>query len=520
MILRADSKYTWLLALSAAFLMAVGVKFAYCAETSPEKKIIILPFYIPPGNGDSELREFRDHVNKRVRSSIELLGHAFALESQENTEKLLDGRSAVEDDQEAQQIGKNSGADLVIYGALSTTGPLFHMRGVVWDLAKGREMVATDVKVGNIHALPGVLELFISTINMRLLGSPTLPLYKTEPGTGTGLAGLGRPQSLLAIPRDTGPWRSPEIATPLWGMAIGDLDGDGRNESVFLGETGITIGRVERGNLTTLAHLSQAPVRYISAEVADIDGDGLAELIVTYLTPVGIESAIVKYKNRVFEVSEKFPDFILRTVSESVGDEKVLVGQRTDVSDLFSGEMVRFRHVDGRITPGGSVRMPPGTLILSQTAGELGKNKDFLRVILNQDQRLMIFDKDNQLLAQVSDRIYGLDRRMRIPSPTGYRDVVFPGTLIIADTDGDGENELLTIKESNGGSYVQALVWDGSQLVEKWKTVRTPGLISDFRIGDLKNEQNRSLVLILLKPTPFPALTSPRSIIYAYDLMP
>ncbi len=132
----------------------------------------------------------------------------------------------------------------------------------------------------------------------------------------------------------------------------------------------------------------------------------------------------------------------------------------------------------------------------------------------------MVFDKDNRLVAQVSDRIYGIDRRLRIPSSRGYRDVVFPGTLIVADTDGDGENELLVIKESNGGSNVQALVWDGGQLVEKWKTVRTPGLISDFRIGDLKNEQVRSLVLILLKPSPFPALTGPRSIVFAYDLMP
>jgi hypothetical protein len=132
----------------------------------------------------------------------------------------------------------------------------------------------------------------------------------------------------------------------------------------------------------------------------------------------------------------------------------------------------------------------------------------------------LVFDSENRLVAQVSDRIYGLDRRLRVPSPTGYKDLIFPGSLLIADTDGDGENEVLLIKESGGGSSIQALVWEGDQLVEKWKTVRTPGLISDFRIGDLKNDKIRSLVLILLKPAPFPSVTGSRSIVFAYDLMP
>ena len=67
---------------------------------------------------------------------------------------------------------------------------------------------------------------------------------------------------------------------------------------------------------------------------------------------------------------------------------------------------------------------------------------------------------------------------------------------------------------------IQALEWDGKELVEKWKTVMSPGIISDFRIGDFKNEGLRSMVLILIKQAPFAALTGPSSIIFAYDLVP
>ena len=132
----------------------------------------------------------------------------------------------------------------------------------------------------------------------------------------------------------------------------------------------------------------------------------------------------------------------------------------------------------------------------------------------------MVFDRENRLLSSITDRIYGIDRRIRLPLKHGRRDISYPGTLLIADTDGDGENELLVIKQPGDGSMIQALAWDGSKLVEKWRTVTTPGLISDFRIGDFKNQGIRSLVLILMKPIAFPFLAGPRSVVFAYDLIP
>ncbi len=132
----------------------------------------------------------------------------------------------------------------------------------------------------------------------------------------------------------------------------------------------------------------------------------------------------------------------------------------------------------------------------------------------------MLFDRENRLITSVTDRIYGHDRRLRLPGPKGMKDIVFPGRIIVADTKGDGENELLVAKNSERGSYIQALGWNGSQLVEKWKTVEGRGNITDFGIRDFKNQGIQSLILILAKPMPFLALSGPHSVIYAYDLIP
>ncbi len=523
MILRFKTKpvpMTIFIVISVVAIMT-GMSICGYADSQP-KKILVFPFYVAPGESEKELQNFSDHVNKRIRSVIDLAKEGYVSEPQKITDEILDGKPAPENDQEARLMASKIDADLVVYGFLSHEDSQFHMRGVVWDLATGREIVSTNMKVDNIHGLPGILQLFVASISKRLHGAPPLPLYRAEP-PGPGGSGPGQPDripSLVSLPRGTGPWRSPDISAELWAVGIGDLQGDRKNEMVFLEETGVTISRFESGSLKTLSQFSQAPVRYISMDVEDLDGDGVAEVIVCYLTPNGVESAIMRYKNRKFEVTQKFPNMILGAVIERPGGEKVLLGQRTDSEDMFDGEMVRFEFQNGDAVPSGTASLPPGTLLLSYAAGELGKNKEFLRIVLNQDQRLMIFDAENRLISYMPDRIYGLDRRVRMPTRKGPGEIVFPGRICIADTDGDGRNELLLIKQEGGGSSIQALAWDMGHPVEKWKTITSPGIISDFRIGDLKNEQTRSLVIILLKPSPFLAFAGPRSVVYAYDLNP
>jgi hypothetical protein len=523
MILRFKIKPFLILALIMASVAAIiaGISFWAYAD-SQTKKILVLPFYVAPGENEKELRDFGDHVNKRIRSVIDLVKEGYVGVPQKITDETLDGKPASENDQEARSVAAKINADLVVYGFLSYEDSQFHMRGVMWDLVTDREIVSTDMKVGNIHGLPGILQLFVASISKRLHGAPALPLYRAEP-SGPGGSGVGQPdrlQNLVSLPRSAGPWRSPEISAELWAVGIGDLEGDKRNEAVFLEETGLTISRFEAGSLKTLSQFTQAPVRYISLDVEDLDGDGMAEVIACYLTPNGLESAIMTYKNRKFEVTQRFPNIILGTVIEGPGGKKELLGQRTDSEDMFDGEMVRFNFQNGDAVPSGTTSLPPGTLLLSYATGEFGKNKEFLRIVLNQDQRLMVFDAENRLISHVPDRIYGLERRVRIPAKKGFRDIILPGRLCLADTDGDGEQELLLIKQGGGGSSIQALIWDVGHFVEKWKTVTTPGIISDFRIGDLKNEKTQSLVLILLKPSPLLAFAGPRSVVFAYDLNP
>jgi hypothetical protein len=510
--------------IASAFLAAVigfALVFSFLAAGSAfsaeSGKILVLPFRVAPGAGadEKELQSFCEHVNKRLRATIGGLKSNFSIETEKVTEGILKEGTAPTSEEEARSLALESGADLVVYGFLSRDDSRHQMRGYMWDMRTGRAVVSIDMKVANIHALPGVLQMFENSIVTRLHGTQRLPFYRSGPADS---ALTPRSEMLPRLP--AAPWRSPEVGSALLSLDIGDLDGDKKNETVLVEQGGITICRFEGGSLVPLTQFSQPPAAYISAEVEDLDGDGVDELVLCYQTPGGIESAVIRYINRNFKIIGKFPNMILRTVRESADDNKrILVGQKTDGDDMFSGEMIRFEFEEGELVPCGKLMLPPGTLLLSYDSGPVGKQGEFVRIILNQDQRLMVFDRENRPLCHPTDKMYGLDRKIRIPSKSGPREISLPGRILIARTTG-AENELLVVKQADDGSMIQALEWDGKELGEKWRTVKNPGVISDFRIRDFKNEAVRSLVLILIKQNPFAFLTNPRSVIFAYDLGP
>ncbi|MEW6112348.1 MAG: VCBS repeat-containing protein [Thermodesulfobacteriota bacterium] len=485
--------------------------------------ILILPFHVISGQSDKTLKDFSDHADKTLRSSVDISGTELRVEAEDVTKKLLEQKGFPSTEQEAVNLGTQAGSALVVFGVLSEEDGQFRLNGILWDIRKERIVVRTDLKVANIHGLPTLLQIFAVNINKGIYGSPRLPFYRADPSEKPGASTRDRLYAPVSIRRDpAGPWRSPELPLDLRAVDIADVDGDKKNEAIFLDAGQVTVSRFEEGSLRTLFQFSQRPADYISVEAEDLNGDGMAEVILCYQTPSGMESAIFNYANRIMREVAKFPHLILATVADPTNEKKrILLGQRTDRPDIFSGEMIVFRMEGQEVTPVGKASLPPGALLLSYASGRLGRAGTFLQVVLNQDQRLMVFDEENRLLANMTDKLFGVPRALKVSDKKGAPGLIYPGRILIADTDGDGENEVLAAKQTGAGCVIEDLLWDGTELKPKWKTVGSPGIIPDFRIRDLKNAGTRSLVVLLVSYRPvLPLLTGPRSVVFAYDILP
>lgn len=504
-------------------IVVVGLNWA--EEGHAPVKVLALPFSLLTNAEDVDFKSFADHATATVNATLDSMGKSVNVIPEDAYAGLLKRTGPLKDDQEAIRIGLTLETNMVVFGFLSREDNFYRMRGVMWDLAANRSTVATDVRVENIHALPGALNVFAAAITKRLTGAPKLEFYKSE-GMATPSTPPSQKPSLVSAPgrssQASSPWRSPDMSVGICSITIGDLDGDGKQETVFLDENGITISRFEGGGLRPLTRYSQAPAIYVSAEAVDLDGDGVCELILCYRTFSGFESAIIQYKDRNLTVAEKITDVVLKVISEPMDgkeEQRLLVGQRVDGPGVFNGKVRRYKFEGGKLQEIGEIDLPPGTFLLSYASGYFKPENQFLRIILNQDQRLMAFDSQNRLMATMPDRIFGLQRRVRFHRQGQPPiDISMPGRILITHGQTPGQNDVLVVKQSESGSTIEALGWEGMGFLEKWRTVNSPGVISDYLVGDFKNDKTNSLVLALVNPMFFQSITGYRTVIFAYDL--
>ncbi len=355
---------SWVITFLAISIVAAGLNWAEGGHEPA--KVLALPFSFLINGEDANLKSFADHATATIRATLDSMGKSVNVIPEEAYAGLLKDTGALKDDQEAIGIGEAVKANMVVFGFLTRENNYYRLRGVMWDLAAKRPTVATDVKVENIHALPGALNVFAAAITKRLTGAPKLEFYKSE-GMATPSTSPAHKPALVNVPgrssQTSAPWRSSDMSVGISSITIGDLDGDGKQETVFLDENGITISRFEDGGLRPLTRYSQAPAIYVSVEAVDLDGDGVCELILCYRTLSGFESAIIQYKNRNLTVADKVVDVILRVILEPAAgkeEQRLLVGQRIARPGIFSGKMLRYAFESGKLKVTGRSIFRPG----------------------------------------------------------------------------------------------------------------------------------------------------------------
>jgi hypothetical protein len=106
----------------------------------------------------------------------------------------------------------------------------------------------------------------------------------------------------------------------------------------------------------------------------------------------------------------------------------------------------------------------------------------------------------------------------------------YPMRLLVADTDGDGETEVIAVKNyemarnklekfrSFTNAHIESLSWDGLGLATRWKTRKISGFIRDYALGDFDNDGKMELVAAVIQNEGRVVLVDPKSVIITYEL--
>jgi TolB-like protein len=532
--------------------------------------VAILPFsvhsaenidYVRQGIGD--MLASRISVNER----IDVIGRDSILAALRETA----GREIASAD--VVVLGKKLSADFVVWGSITKIGSGLSIDAKLVDIATNKTAVNIFAQCPTMDEVIPKINEFAQRIDTHILGSlpETIappPVQKevivsrkpssqntreaeiisgmrgSRKGTYTSSINPDFINAAQPLGRNTF-WKSQQFSHEFKGMDIGDVNGDGLNETIMIGPHNILIYQ-KKGNEFKL--IQEIPGKsydnYVSLDVADINGNGIKEIIVSSYNGQQVDSFIIEFRNGKFVTIASGLPWFMRVIDNASGIP-LLLGQRRGLDKPFEPPIYEIVYQQGEYREGPKMRIPQGLSVYGLTLDKLGSSGAEKIITLNDYDYMCVYEQTDKPLSRVtllggsdefiwkSEDVFGGSnttiesmRGSNVNSDDPYNYINL--RILTYDTNKDGKREIIIVKNlsASGRTFqrvklftsaeVYNLEWDGTGMVENWRTKKISGYVADYQFKDIDNDGENEVVLALVLSVG--GAIKDRSVIVAYKL--
>jgi len=537
-------------------------------EAKGEKIVAVLPFTVHSAENIDYVRQgIWDMLASRVTVSekIEVISKDTVLQAIKEKE----GKDLAIAD--VYGLGKKLNADFVVYGSITKFGNSLSIDGKLIDIAANKSTVSIFTQSQGMDEVILKINDFARNIDNHILGtvpstfsSSTAPsqitaqqpqspqdtreaeivggLRKSKRGTITSVINTDFINAARPLDRK-GFWMSPRFSTEFRGMDIGDVTGDGLNKVVIIDTHNVMIYQKRDNDFSLIQRIpGRSSDNYIAVDVADINRNGVKEIIVTSMSRKTVDSFVLEYRDGKFiKIASDLP-WYFRVINTDSG--QLLLGQRRGMDKVFNTPIHEIVWEDGHYQEGKQMKIPVGLSVYGLTIDSLGTAGGEKIVALDENDYLSIFEQTDKPLIRLqafggsnerlwkSDEVYGGSNTVIVNDdlmPDDENKFTYINLRILTvDMKKDGKKEIIIVKNmSSSGrlfknirlftsSEVYDLEWDGLGLVENWKTRKINGYVADYQFKDIDNDGQNEVVLALVMSTG--ASVSDRSVIVSYKM--
>jgi hypothetical protein len=282
---------------------------------------------------------------------------------------------------------------------------------------------------------------------------------------------------------------------------------------------------------------------YLAVDVADINRNGVKEIIVTSMTRNMVDSFVLEYRDGKFvKIASKLPWF-MRVIDTSAGP--ILLGQTRGMDKVFSNPIREIIWEEGQYKEGKKMKIPVGLSVYGLTIDNFGTGGSEKIIALDNYDYLSIYEQTDKPLIRLqslggsperiykSDDNYGGSNTVIVNdnlSPDDENKFTFINSRILTMDGKDGKKEIVIVKNLSSvgrvlknvkvftSSEIYDLEWDGLGLVENWKTRKISGYVADYQLKDIDNDGQKEIVLALVLSVG--SSLSEQSVIVAYKMNP
>ena len=519
-------------------------------------KVAIIPFKI---NAEKDFTFLKDGIFDMLASRLSW-GKKVIVISREETERALDGREAPMNEGAVRDIGARLGVDFVLYGSLTIIGKSVSLDVKMGDVSGKQPTHAFFSQSQGMDEIIPKINLFATEINEKVLGrrvaskpeskqpQPKQPGIYAHPeklvegGFGDDETQEQRSGSELLFTTGEGGRplsmkfrKTQNFKFYITGMALGDVDGDGNQETVITTHHRVYVYRSKNNRFLKIAETADERNRNnIGVDVADINGNGYAEIFVSGLDShrKGVSSMVLEWNgSHLKKIVDNSPWYY--RVAELSGRGIILLGQRQQQRDPFRGELFEMVWAQGAYVPEKEILYLKQNNLMGLTIGDVMNNDRHMVVAYNPGDYLQVIDPPGKVEWKDNEYLGGSMLYFLLPKAgreeTEKRQYL-PMRVRIGDIDGDGKKEVIAVKNydmtgkhleefrkfKNG--QIMVLSWDGIGLARMWTTRKVTGHISDFFIGDFDNDGIDELVASVVVKEGAIVMTIPKSTIIIYEL--
>jgi TolB-like protein len=474
--------------------------------------IVILPFEVASAERLDYLQETLVHL---LAARMAEGGRVTVVRPRKVMETLQGHAGRQLTDQEARDLGKSFGARYVLVGRFTALGEGFRLDGRLLDVASDREIDHVTVsgdRLGGLMPRVGELANALAQHFPAAVQPPSPTVGSVAPPAGA-TAGVPRTVSPAPPAGTPGPaavapgpsWVSRRLALEIRGIGIGDVDGDGTNEIVVLAKREIRVYRRNGSDLTVLASYPfSGGLEALGVDVADLNGNGVAEVYVTALGPGGgLASFVVEWAGNTLQPIATNVPWYLRVVDLQGGP--ALVGQRRSSDKAFDGPIRRLVWQGGKLG-GEDLRLPGHVTVYSFAVGDLEGDGQAGVVSVQPRAPLTLYDGNGSILGRGG--AYGQTKLWIVAKRSRNEDleegVHLPGRVLIVQLPGQGPTVLLSRNNEVFGVLDRLRTFRDGEIVglrlrrgevnEIGHTERF-AYVADFQVGTLENGREPLLVV-------------------------
>ena len=507
-------KWVLLLFLFALILSLPSSSMTQTADPNRVYKVAILPFLI---HSQENLDYLREGVYDILASRVSVEGRIEVVERTAVERALYEERPMRLDEAVAQKIGMRVQADYVVLGSLTKIGDYISLDARLINVSGEKPPVGVYAQSKGIEDVMVKIGDFAGDIGYTILGRRAAQSRSGE----TRHPYLIQPRKERIGEGGLGLKRSQTFNFEIRGLDIGDVNGDKKNELVLMDSNNVYVFKYDGEKMTLLQKIEgMLGHNFLTLDVADLNRNGYAEIVVTSVVDDDVRSFILEYEEGRFRKIHEKSGWFYRVLNHPK-DGPILMGQQRGSDGLPTDPVYKMVWKGKSFERGPKMDFPKDIGVFGLTMADIrGKGKPEI-IRFDGTDHLSIFSDKGKVVWRSFELFGGTsqsyDTKKKLQDD--YRDdtpwrVYIPGRILVKDLNRDGVPQLIVNKNefSTGRTFtrvrvyergeVHCLVWDENEktLVTDWKTRELKGYLADYQVNDVDNEGNEDLVVALVNP--------------------